>query len=176
MVKNQLNPDIATVKGMLATIKEFLKSPIPPVAIAQSVAPLLNQVNHWSTQVEQVIKQSAADVVFDYRNVLLKGWADTLSVGLSNTSLPAPFADFKQLVKAVMDAQAPAKSKTQVCLATLLHSLFGKINSSFRSWNALVVFTSLELLWTMMPKSQSSFPPLLASLPCPVKIVLWKIL
>ena len=73
MVKNPLNPDVATVKGMLATIKEFLKSPIPPIAIAQSVAPLLNQVNHWSTQVKQVIEQSAADVVFDYRNVLLKG-------------------------------------------------------------------------------------------------------
>ena len=120
MVKSQLNPDVATVKGMLATIKEFLKSPIPPVAIAQSVAPLLNQVNHWSTQVDQVIEQSAADVVFDYRNVLLKGWVDTPSVGLSNANLPAPFADFKQLVKAVMDAQAPAskkttQSKTQVC-------------------------------------------------------------
>jgi len=154
MVKNQLNPDVATVKGMLATIKEFLKSPIPPVTIAQSVAPLLNQVNHWSTQVKQVIEQFAADVIFDYRNVLLKSWADTLSVGLSNTSLPAPFANFKQLIKAVMDAQAPSKkstqSKTQVCLDTLLHSLFGKTNSSFRSWNTLVTFTSLELLWIVL--------------------------
>ena len=118
MTKNPLNPDVATVKGMLVTIKEFLKSPIPPVAIAQSVAPLLNQVNHWSTQIDQVIEQSAADVVFDYRNVLLKGWADTPSLGLSNASLPAPFADFKLLVKAVMDAQSPVKksnqSKTQV--------------------------------------------------------------
>ena len=52
MVKNQLNPDVATVKGMLVTIKEFLKSPIPAVTIAQSVAPMLNQVNHWATQID----------------------------------------------------------------------------------------------------------------------------
>lgn len=127
MVKNPLNPDVATVKGMLVTIKEFLKSPIPPIAIAQSVAPLLNQVNHWSTQVDQVIEQSAADIVFDYRNILLKGWADTPPAGLSSATLPAPFADFKQLVKAVMDAQAPAKkstqSKIQVLLDSLLHPL-----------------------------------------------------
>ena len=127
MAKIPLNPDVATVKGMLVTIKEFLKSPIPPVAIAQSVAPLLNQVNHWSTQIDQVIEQSAADVVFDYRNILLKGWADAPSVGLSIASLPAPFADVKLLVKAVMDAQSPVKksiqSKTQVRLDFFLRFL-----------------------------------------------------
>jgi hypothetical protein len=119
MGKVPLNPDVATVKGMLVTIKEFLKSPIPPVAIAQSVAPLLNQVNHWATQVDQVIEQSAANIVFDYRNILLKGWADTPAVDLASSSLPPPFAEFKQLVKAVMDAQIPGKkaahTKTQVC-------------------------------------------------------------
>ena len=106
-----------------------------------------------TTQVEQVIKQSAADVVFDYRNVLLKGWADTPSVGLPSASLPAPFANFKQLVKAVMDAQAPVKkstqSKTQVCpsyfVASCL-SLFGITNTCFRLSNVLVAFTNLELL------------------------------
>lgn len=109
MAKAPLNPDVATVTGMLVTIKEFLKSPIPPVALAQSIAPLLNQVNHWSTQVDQVIEQSAANIIFDYRNVVLKGWADSPALGLPNVSLPPPFAEFKSLVKAVMDAQAPAK-------------------------------------------------------------------
>jgi hypothetical protein len=105
---------------MLVTIKEFLKSPIPPAALAQSIAPLLNQVNNWSSQAEQICDEGAANLVFDYRNTIFKGWADTSACGIPSAELPPPFAEFKNLVKNVMDYQAfHKKSATKVLVGCL---------------------------------------------------------
>ena len=120
MVKSPLVPDVATAKSMLVTIKEFLKSPIPPAVLAQSIAPLLNQVNNWSSQAEQICDEGAANLVFDYRNTIFKGWADTSACGIPSAELPPPFAEFKNLVKNVMDYQAfHKKSATKVLVGCL---------------------------------------------------------
>ena len=124
-----LNPSVVTVTAMRSAILANLKLDVPSMAIAELIAPLLNQINAWHSQIPLMLEGSGAsnsiNLIFAIRKDLFTGPYHSQSVlGISLTDLPGAFLDFKTFIMKMIEAQKVERDKTETKAITTPSSDF----------------------------------------------------
>jgi hypothetical protein len=105
-MSKSIAPDVGLIRNLLPQVQ---KSILVKTNDAINIPPLLNLINMWSTCIPAVVEnREASDLVFQYRNEVLKGWVDASPNRSILNSIPA-VAAFRSFVQDVMDYQANIK-------------------------------------------------------------------
>jgi len=105
-MSKSIAPDVGLIRNLLPQVQ---KSILVKTNNAINIPPLLNLINMWSSCIPAVVEnREASDLVFQYRNEVLKGWVDASPNRSTLNSIPA-IATFRSFVQDVMDYQANIK-------------------------------------------------------------------
>jgi len=105
-MSKSITPDVGLIRNLLPQVQ---KSILVKTNDAINIPPLLNLINMWSTCIPAVVEnREASDLIFQYRNEVLKGWVDASPNHSTLNSIPA-IATFRSFVQDVMDYQANIK-------------------------------------------------------------------
>ena len=105
-MSKSIAPDVGLIRNLIPQVQ---KSILVKTNDAINIPPLLNLINMWSTCIPAVIEnREASDLIFQYRNEVLKGWVDASPNHSILNSIPA-IAAFRSFVQDVMDYQANIK-------------------------------------------------------------------
>ena len=86
-MSKSIAPDVGLIRNLLPQVQ---KSILIKTNNAINISPLLNLINMWSICIPAVIENcEASDLVFQYRNEVLKGWVDASPSGSISNSIPA---------------------------------------------------------------------------------------
>jgi hypothetical protein len=109
-MSSSIAPDVGLIRNLLLQIQ---KSILMKTNDAVNIPPLLNLINMWSACIPAVVdNREASDLVFQYRNEVLKGWVDASPNRPALNSIPAVIA-FRSLVQDIMDYQANLKDSKE---------------------------------------------------------------
>jgi len=105
-MSKSIAPDVGLIRNLLPQVQ---KSILVKTNDAINIPPLLNLINMWSSCIPAVVEnREASDLVFQYRNEVLKGWVDA-SPNRSTLNSISAIATFRSFVQDVMDYQANIK-------------------------------------------------------------------
>ena len=113
---NTLNPTYNAICIIKTSISNILLTEVPPDTRAAMIAPLLEQVNRWATQIpatlDNNIMPTPATVVFAIRNNLyLPPLYTQCLLDVPSANLPAAFHVFLTFILKLIDAQKTEKEK-----------------------------------------------------------------
>ena len=109
-MSSSIAPDVGLIHKLLLQIQ---KSILMKANNVVNVPPLLNLINMWSTCIPAIVENcEASNLVFQYRNKVLKGWVDAFPNRPTLNSIPAITA-FRSLVQDIMDYQANIKDSKE---------------------------------------------------------------
>jgi len=111
-----LQPSFETVAAIKESIVSTLGTNLAPNIRASAIAPLLSQVNQWSTQIPALLTMagpnSPVNLVFSLRKELFLPPNYIQSVlGIPASTLPTAFQEFLSFIIRLIDAQKPEKEK-----------------------------------------------------------------
>jgi len=123
-----LQPSVETVAVIKESIISTLSTNLAPNIRASAIAPLLSQVNQWSTQIPALLTMagpnSPVNLVFNLRKELFSppNFIQS-SLGIPASSLPTAFQEFLSFIARLIDAQKPEKEKPlpKVCSICFLY-------------------------------------------------------
>ena len=111
-----LQPPYTVILTIKASIASTLATDLPSEVKSTVIAPLLAQVNQWSTQLVTILETPGpplqVNLIFAIRKDLFCGPYFSQSVlGIPIIELPPPFQDFLTMVSKLVDLQKPDKDK-----------------------------------------------------------------
>jgi len=112
-----LDPSIEAMGLIRSSIQSTLRTNLPASLIANSIAPMLTQVNQWSTQTAALFEGSGpptgVNIIFGIRKELFIGPPYLKTVfGVNVADLPSVFQEFLSFTAKLMDLQKPDKEKS----------------------------------------------------------------
>jgi len=112
-----LDPSVESMALIRTSIQSTLRTSLPASLIANSIAPMLSQVNQWSTQTAALFEGSGpptgVNIVFGIRKELFIGPPYLKTVfGANVADLPSVFQEFLSFTAKLMDLQKPDKEKS----------------------------------------------------------------
>ena len=145
---------MSAVKHAIAT---NLKSEMPGDLVTNAIAPLLNTVNEWSTQIPAMLEgggsSSSANLIFAIRKELFVAPAYTQCVlGTSPNNLPASFGEFLHFIQKLIEAQK--SDKDPVATKVNLHYICFRISAPYSK-------PSLSFQASKRPSRASKFKPVI---------------
>jgi hypothetical protein len=112
-----LDPSVEAMGLVRTSIQTTLRTNLPASLIANAIAPMLSQVNQWSTQTAALFEGSGpptgVNIIFGIRKDLFIGPPYLKTVFGTNVSdLPSVFQEFLSFTAKLMDLQKPDKEKS----------------------------------------------------------------
>lgn len=113
---NRLQPPLSVIPVIQTSISNTLAAELPPEVRANVIAPLLSQINQWSTQIPALLDASGStthiNAIFSIRKDLFIAPQFTqCALGINSSELPASFREFVAFISKLIDAQKPDKEK-----------------------------------------------------------------
>jgi len=123
---NNLNPSYNAVCSIKSSITTTLSTELPPGIRAGMIAPLLVQVNQWTSQISLMLESTASptpsNVVFAIcKDLFLAPFFTQSSLGIASADLPTPFHDFLAFIVKLNEAQKSSKDKTPPKVRHIIH-------------------------------------------------------
>ena len=120
-MSKSIAPDVGLIRNLLPQVQKLI---LVKTNDAINIPPLLNLINMWSTCIPAVVENcEASDLVFQYRNEVLKGWVNASPNCSTLNSIPA-IATFRSFVQDVMDYQANIKDGKESKKPIICNPLF----------------------------------------------------
>jgi hypothetical protein len=124
-----LDPSTDAMALIRSSIQSTLRTNLPASLIANSIAPMLSQVNQWSNQIPSLFDSSGPstglNIVFGIRKDLFIGPPYVKTVfGLNVADLPNVFQDFLSFTTKLIDLQKSDKEKSS---SKVIHNFPRKI-------------------------------------------------
>jgi len=133
-----LQPSVETVAAIKESIVSTLSTDLAPNIRASAIAPLLSQVNQWSSQIPSLLTMagpnSPVNLVFNLRKELFSPPQFIhSSLGIPPSNLPIAFQEFLSFIVRLIEAQKPEKEKPlpkvrYICLSFIYFHRYFQIN------------------------------------------------